>query len=174
MPEKDVFWNGMKKLEKWYRGKELTDDQLNMWLESIGHIPNEPFRLIIKEITDSEKWFPTPEKFKTKWFEWLKLNPDRVFRTREQCSECNGEGALEYWLWKTGSIYGYHCGCAKCENWRNVFPTQGKNMPKLMTKEEIIAMGGSLDDPDRPPRESRRVVNSVEEAVDIAVNDIPF
>jgi len=47
-------------------------------------------------------------------------------------------------------------------------------MPKLMTTEEIIAMGGSLDDPDRPPRESRRVVNSVEEAVDIAVNDIPF
>ena len=176
MPERNVFYSGMRKLEKWFK-KTLDDDQMEMWLDKVRNIPTEPFNKIIDELIDQGRpnsFLPTPEDMRKKWFNWLAINPERVHKAKEFCPECDSTGALEYWLWKTGSIYGYHCGCAKCENWRNVFPTQGKNIPKLMTRQEIIAIGGSLDDPDRQPRESRRVVNSVEEAVDIAVNDIPF
>ena len=170
MPEQSVFLSGMAKIESWYNKRKLSDEQLGTWFEAIGHIPNEPFNQIVKDIIDGEKFFPTPETFKTKWFDWMRSNSHRMIWDKVDCPECNGVGSIDYWVYDNGVYYAYCCGCAKCENWKTEFPTTGKDVPMLMTKDQIRASGWFLEDPHKKPTTGSEPVETVTEAVDRAVN----
>jgi hypothetical protein len=170
----DVFERNIQRLTRWHRKTDLTPEQLATWFEFVGHIPDEAFRDIVNACIEHEKFMPTPGRVKQLWFEWLKEHPESTAKIdRYHCDECGGLGYIEYWTWDTGNVYAWLCGCARCENWKAVFPSKGPNIPKLMTKQHIREMGGVLEDPMPKTPQRSETVATIEHAVDIALHDMP-
>ncbi len=157
-----IFDKEMDRLTKWYR-KKLDHDQLRMWFDVIGYIPDNPFRAIIDLCIVGEKFFPTPQALKDMYQYWLQSNPSQAYKAQKKyCAECNSTGRLNYWMRDdNGQWYDWSCGCSKCENWKFEFPVKpstgyGRTMPpKLMTRSEISDMGGQFNNPITEENEDR-------------------
>jgi hypothetical protein len=172
-----VFLRGMEKIRAHCGRAKLNDQQLDTYFDALAHIPNEAWRDIVEKILDVLRpgsYMPSRDDLRKHWLSWMQENPDRRAPvTRYQCDECNGRGRLVYWIWTMGQAYEYECGCARCQNWKAVFPSKGPNIPKLMTKQQIREMGGVLEDPMPKTPQRSETVATIEHAVDIALHDMP-
>jgi len=155
---------GLKKLANWCH-RTVGPEQLEIWYERIGHIPNEAWNDIIKKIIDRTKPnspLPSPEEIRSAYSLWLQDHPLKkaIEFERQDCDECDGDGCITAW-YEDEDIKGFflddeprqiwykkYLPCAKCDNWKRQFPVQGALAPKRRwTKDEIVEAGMYLQSP---------------------------
>ncbi|MBW1678375.1 MAG: hypothetical protein JRJ79_17730 [Deltaproteobacteria bacterium] len=181
----EEFEANLRTLTTWYR-KKLDDDQILLWYKRISHLPLEAWRWIVDTIIDADKFFPTPERVKGLFSDWLREHPERSAQRYEQtwCDDCEGKGYHRIW-YQDPRIKGYVVDgraremwystivpCSQCQNWKGAFPRSGPLKPiKYWTRQALLDAGYILENPKTNPPPSRSW-NSVDEmAEDIA---IPF
>jgi len=182
------FLRSMRTLTRWFRKRDFTEDQLELWWDRVGHIPDRIFGEIVNQVIDTSKYMPTPAEVKSLYGEYRRQHRDRFIpseQTRVDCDRCNSTGIIVAWKVRGGYPYEYAIACGHCENWRRVFPTRPSGPPanivppKRMTIGEILEAGFILDDPweeDSEPKAAGGRYDSLDDMADAAgnYNEIPF
>ena len=177
------FLTALKRLTKWFNKKDFTEDQIAIWYDKIKYIPGRVLLQIVDQVIDTSKFMPTPNEIKILFSEYKIKEPGKFIsddRNEEDCEYCNGSGMIIAWKVTQACPYEYAIACGHCYNWRRVFPTRPSGPPafimppKRMRIDDILREGYVLEDPYEKPWKTREPVETVDQAIDIAVNDIPF
>lgn len=172
----------MDKLTHWYKHKELdkaldTESQ-DIWFQKISFIPNGVFHELVDQITDTEKFMPTPNQVKLAYGDYKKIHPEKFIRHEqdiEDCDYCLSTGYIEAWrMWGQYS-YCYVIPCGHCENWKRFFPSKATPM----SVREIEQSGFTLIDPQAREATAENEYTNITEMAqavgqDIPEDDIPF
>lgn len=151
------FLQNMKTMARWFRKRDFTEDQLELWYERIGMIPSPILRQLVNQVIDNNKFMPTPAEIKNLYGEYRKRNPREFISSTqgyESCEYCDGKGRIIAWKVTNTFNYEYDIACGHCENWRRVFPTRPSGPPanivppRPMKIDEILSAGFVLDNPD--------------------------
>lgn len=144
MPSLKNLKTGLDRLARWYNKKPFDADQMEMWFDILGHVPNEAWWEIINSCIENEKFMPTPGALKDAWSTWIGKRPEKRVSLYEKkpCSFCDGTGILIYLIDQQGISlpYSYAARCGHCQNWRGEY---GERIP-LKTVNEIESEGNSL------------------------------
>jgi len=145
-----IFQTELAKLSKWFH-KTLTDEYAQILYERISHIPDEPFGDIVRDITDSERYWPTPRRFLDGWRDWQDGNRSSMIPESEwtDCPACGGSGILCVWRYgkDVGTWYSYGMRCGECRAGEKALPS---GTPRL-TRVQAVSKGWRL----RGEREAR-------------------
>ena len=122
----DEFMNEVKQLEKFY-GKELTEEQKQIWYKEVRYIELPRFKYIETQIYKTLKFMP-------KLADIIEINSNLGYsqikkeQQKIECKKCNGTGYITYIkkidngdMKKIEYIYGAICTCRqkkKYEGWK--------------------------------------------------------
>ena len=125
-----------------YCKKNLTSEQSDIYYDRLKNIPNVVFSEAVISIINStspSSFLPKPKDILQFWWNWKREHyQDIAIYPRTYCSECNGEGIIEYVHHVSGSYVDVRVArCASCENWRG---KTGTFVPSL-TKRELKEKG---------------------------------
>ena len=186
------FYSDLGRLKKWFN-KKLSPEQETEWFEKINFSPNEAWSDIVDSLTDSSKFFPTPDAVKDAWRGWLQAHPESMTKETERtwCDECEGEGIFSIWYQdyvvpksqippgkdpdRYISWFRTFVPCGNCANWKRQFPTKGHSRPKrFYTKLDILSKGWRLTDPafDNTNKLRTPAERDLDKLSDRALNDM--
>lgn len=138
-----IFQTELAKLSKWFH-KTLTDEYAQILYERISHIPDEPFGDIVRDIMDSERYWPTPRRFLDGWRDWQDGNRSSMIPESEwtDCPACGGCGILCVWRYgkDVGTWYSYGMRCGECRAGEKALPS---GTPRL-TRVQAVSKGWRL------------------------------
>jgi len=117
----------------YFNRKHPDTRQLELWFDEVQHIPDLAVPEIYKFITQNEKP-PTnlPMAMKTGWSVWQKMNPGKIVRIYNNCTDCQDKGVL--WLRKRDHAHLWVCRCGGCNNWERHFGAS-TNIPRRLRSE---------------------------------------
>ena len=163
----NTFSKQMKRLDDRFKsGKKLADSTAHVYYEELSDIPEEPFKIVIKKIISSGKFYPTPDDIRGLYSEWLREHPERIISDRvdEFCAECGGKGFLEYEI----DELGHHVRIAQCKYCQNYPMANG--VPKL-SKQDIENLGYKIHKRPKAKGEKVRSVKNIQTLIKKAVGE---
>jgi hypothetical protein len=110
--DKNAFGEFLKKLCWYYERREPPDKTLDLWLQEVKHIPEEPLGWIREQICQRIEIFPRnlPVVMRELWQRWREAHPRKQAHpeTDLSCRECDGTGMISGF--RQGYRYSFRCG----------------------------------------------------------------
>lgn len=119
----EIFDVHFLKLMKWF---SKTDRQVNLelWFDRIKEIPDEAFPIIVNQLCDSAKYFPTPQEVRNMFEDWRAGHPEKqAVHHRTWCDDCGGTGAIRVRIQERYFTRDTLYRCRACRNWEGSLGT---------------------------------------------------
>lgn len=112
------FLKGIEKLEKYY-DKEYTEEQNKIMYDSLKKLSAKDFNRAVNVVMEKSRYLPKIVDFRTALAEPVNNVEEKPKIDFVKCSNCNGEGFVQYYRVKDNGgekiRYGYVALCT-CEN----------------------------------------------------------
>lgn len=109
----DEFEFEMQKLAN-FCGRKLSDQQLDIWFQKLGHLNRQALHSAIDRITDRKNTFPTPEEVRETAKEFKGIyEPIKAVG----CDDCRSSGWIHAERFEyVGQPYAFRCHCKNGDN----------------------------------------------------------
>ena len=117
-----VFHDFVKGLCFYYERWDPREEALDLWIQQVKHIPDEPVGWMSVQIRGRHESYSRnlPLVMRELWQQWLEDHPQRRARgTMEaDCPDCDETGLIS--IYRKGIRYLFHCGRCKRSNLNGV------------------------------------------------------
>jgi hypothetical protein len=163
--EKIIFENAIAELFHFFRFKDQPDESIiEIWHDKVRRIPKEALTWIVEQIEELDTMPRNLPKTMLGLHQvWMRENPDKSFRQKTNCEDCNGSGFLHFIKNEPDYIKGgmdihFTAICASCQNWEDHLGTSRGAL--MITKQQLIELDFKMAYKEYPKLKGKQEVKS--------------